>query len=369
MKVLHIINSFEGGGAEKLTLQLHELSLKQGIDSHAVSLMKSSAGSLPNTHSLGLNSPYKLFAIIKLYLFLRQPQWKELDIIHVHLFPSQLFTPIITKLLGIKAYLITTEHSTSNSRRKIFIGKTIDTILYSFYVKVICISSGTFNALSNWQPKAVNKLITIYNGINISDFSNSSKVEQLLSPLVIVSVGRLVEAKNYEIAIRSLSKIVDQDFEYWIIGSGHLESHLKNLVISLKLDHKVKFLGFRKDIPDILHQADIFLQTSIWEGFGLAVVEAMASGLPVVVSDVPGVREVVTNESGAGFFINPLSEDDIANKLSQLINNPNLRLKMGQNAQIQSAKFDIHQTVQEYLDLYCSVCDSENKSPLKKSYV
>ncbi|NJO63949.1 MAG: glycosyltransferase family 4 protein [Richelia sp. RM2_1_2] len=355
MKILHVINSFEGGGAEKLTLQLHEAYLNQGIDSHVVSIKKSSAGNLPNTDSLCLKSPYQILALFKLYSFLSQPRWKDLDIIHVHLFPSQLYTPIIIKLLGFNSNLITTEHSTYNWRRKFYFGKFIDRLTYSFYKKIICISNGASTALKNWQPQISQKITVIYNGINIDDYSPFNKSTRKDNPNIIVSVGRLVKLKNYETAIRALSKLSDYSYEYWIIGSGDLEFQLKKLVNSLNLELKIKFLGFRKDVPQLLNQADIFLQTSLWEGFGLAVVEAMAAGLTVVVSDVPGLREVVTEESkeapNVGFLINPLSEDDIADKLSKLLNNPSLGLRMSQNARLRSSKFDINQTFYEYIDL------------------
>jgi glycosyltransferase involved in cell wall biosynthesis len=196
----------------------------------------------------------------------------------------------------------------------------------------------------------------IYNGINVDDYSYFNKPLQKDNQNIIVSVGRLVKLKNYETAIRALSKISDFSYQYWIIGSGSLESQLKEIVNSLNLESKVKFLGFRKDIPQLLYQADIFLQTSLWEGFGLAVVEAMAAGLPVVVSNVPGVREVVAEESTetseVGFLIDTLSDDDIADKLSKLINDPSLCLRMGQNAQLRASKFDINQTFNEYINLY-----------------
>ncbi len=360
MKILHIIDSFKGGGAEKLTLELHDLYLKQGIDSYAVSL-ESFPSSLPtNTYSLGVKSSYKIMAFLKLLLFLSNDKWQDLDVIHVHLFPAQLYVSIIVNILRIKTKLVTTEHSTFNYRRSIWWGKFIDNLFYRSYVKVACISSGTLTNLLDFQPCMKKKLTIIYNGINLSNYSPSPTSSNENKNLIILSVGRLVECKNYEIAIRAFSKIANSNIQYWIVGSGDLELKLKNLAKSLNLEDKVIFLGFREDIPNILHKADIFLQTSLWEGFGLAVLEGMAAGLPVVASNVSGIREVVTEKSEAGFLIDPTSEADIADKLNQLINNHDLRFKMGRNAQKQAAKFDIHQTVQQYLDLYHSVCENEN---------
>ncbi len=352
MKVLHIINSFEGGGAEKLMLQLHEISVKQNMDSHALSLMQSAAYELPNTYSLGFDTPYQFLAPFKLYAFLKRSQWKDLDIIHVHLFPAQLFVPLVLKFLNIKARLVTTEHNTSNRRRNTRLGKIIDQVIYRFYTRVVCISVGTSALLQQWQPQIADRLDIIYNGIDHCAYSGNAKTSIYAKTPIIVSVGRLTEQKNYVVAIQALAKISDRPFEYWILGAGALEADLKSLVNQLGLEAKVKFLGFRQDIPDLLQQADIFLLPSLWEGFGLAVVEAMAMGLPVVVSNVPGLQEVAPPGCQAGFLVDPASPEDIAQALLQLLEDPHLRDQMGKNAQRQAAQFDIRKTASEYFDLY-----------------
>jgi glycosyltransferase involved in cell wall biosynthesis len=361
MKILHVINSFEGGGAEKLMLQLHELSLNQGIDSHAVSIMRSSAGGLPNTHSLNFNHPYELSVPFKLYSFLSQSQWKSLDIIHVHLFPAQFFTALISRYIKLKAILITTEHSTFNYRRNKLFGKLLDKFFYSFYTKVVCISHGTSTSLLQSQPQLIQKIPVIYNGIDIQKYLPNHKLVSESNIPIIISIGRLVELKNHKTAIRALGKISDQAFEYWILGSGFLEPQLKELVNSLNLESKVKFLGFRTDVADLLQQADIFILTSLSEGFGLSVVEAMAAGLPVIVSNVPGLREVIINEnneiSDVGFLIDPLSEDDIVGAVKRLLNDPILCLEMSRNSQLRAFNFDIKKTFEQYNKLYESLLD------------
>jgi glycosyltransferase involved in cell wall biosynthesis len=355
MKILQVINSFEGGGAEKLMLDLHEGFLGKGIDSHAVSL-ESSNGRLPNCYSLGLNSCYQISALFRLFVFLNQPQWRSLDIIHVHLFPSQFFVPLLIKILRINAVMVTTEHSTLNRRINSFVGKILDPILYGSYEKTICNSQGTLKMMMDWQPQIVNKLLLIYNGINTNKYWNSIEDNSGNKCLIIISVGRLAPPKNYASAIMAMSKLSTLNFEYWIVGAGVLESELKSLVKRLKIEQKIKFLGFRDDIPELLTQADIFLQTSLWEGFGLAVVEAMSAGLPVVVSDVPGVQEVVGDNTNCGFLVNPTSENEITQKIKTLIDNPPLRRSMGDNARIQAANFDISKTINQHLNLYYSVC-------------
>jgi len=351
MKILHIVNSLEAGGAEKTVVYLHESYLSKGIESYALSLMQSSV-SLPNSYSLGLKSPYELSSLFKLFSFLSDPRWKEIDIIHVQLFPSQLFVPIVVKILGLKAQLVTTEQGSFNKRRGTFIGNIIDRAFYNAYTKVTCVSQHTLDTLRNWQPYLKDRLVVIHNGVDFMHYAHPSV--DAVSPQIpiIVTVGRLTEQKNYDRIIRAMHQLSDCQFEYWIVGVGLLENSLRDLVKKLNLTHKVKFLGFRHDVPQILHQSDIFLLASLWEGLSLAMVEAMAAGLPVIVSDIPEAREVILSEKNGGLLVDPNSETDIADKLRTILSNASLRSEMGHKAQLRAANFDMKRIVQEYINLY-----------------
>lgn len=362
MKVLQVINSFASatGGAERLALQFHQAYLRRGIDSHLLSLMDVSKVNVPNTYSLGLSTPYHVSALFHLYAFLNQHQWKNVDVIHVHLFPAQILVPIATTFAGLTAALITTEHNTFNRRRRIILGRLFDRFLYRFYRKIACISSGTRDAMVQWLPGTSSRLVTIHNGIDLSMFSTDTRRDASRNKIpIILSAGRLTEQKNYETAIEAISRLRDHSFEYWIAGAGGLEPLLKELVRSLDLEDKVRFLGFRSDLPQLFRQADVFLLVSRWEGFGLAVAEAMAAGLPVVVSDVPGLREVVGEESQAGFMVSPTSPGMVAHRLSELLENSDQRSMMGRNARRQASQFTIEKTVEKYLQLYSDVLEHQ----------
>lgn len=353
MKILQVINSVEGGGAEKLVVQLHQAYISQGIDSHLLSLMKFSHEEFLNVYSLNSDNCYSCLNILKLYSFLNQPRWKDVDILHVHLFPAQIFVPIVAKLAGIKSPLLTTDHSTFNRRRTNFLGKTFDKYMYSFYTNIVCISNGVYKVMSEWQPRYINKLVVINNGIDLENFSYfnyQSKLEE--EKLIVLSVGRLSKEKNYETAIRAISKIRDENFEYWILGGGYLESALKDLVVFLNLENKVKFFGFSTDVSSFLRQSDIFLLTSLWEGFGMAVVEAMAVGIPVIVSNVLGVRELLDEKNQVGYLIDPTSEDEIAERLCELIKNPRIRVFMSRNGRKKAVNYSIKKVVNSYINLY-----------------
>ncbi len=357
MQVVQVINSFASatGGAEKLALQFHQAYLKRGIDSHLVSLTDA-VPNIPNTYAFGYSTPYHVAAVFRLYALLKRRQWKHIDVIHVHLFPAQVFVPLAAKAAGIRARLVTTEHNTFSRRQRVIFGNTFDRLMYHFYCKIACISSGTQDAMARWLPSTSRKLVTIYNGVDMSIFSMATKRHRAPNETpIILSAGRLTEQKNYQTAIEAISLLRDHAFEYWIAGQGELEASLKQLVCSLDLEDKVKFLGFRSDLPELFQQADIFLLMSSWEGFGLAVAEAMAAGLPVVASDVPGLREVVGEGSHAGFLVNPTAPAMVAHGLRTLLEDSELRSTMGENARRQASQFAIEQTIENYVQLYRTV--------------
>lgn len=352
MKVLHVVNAFVAGGAEKTVVYLHESYLKNGVESHALALMGPTYEALPNTYSLGFDSAYHPLVLPKLYRFLRRPEFRDFDVIHAQLFPSQFFMPIAAKALGLKAKLITTEQGSFTHRRDKVWGKPVDSWFYKFYDKITCVSGHTLDNMVSWMPQTRDKLVVIQNGVDYHQYALGTADRPERPKPIIVSVGRLTHQKNYETTIKALAHLQDVSFEYWILGQGELEESLRNMVSELKLEDKVKFLGFRDNIPELLNKSDVFLLASHWEGLSLAMVEAMAAGLPVVVSDIPEAREAVTPQSGCGVLVNPNSETDIAAKLRSLLMDYSLRQEMGHKAQVRAADFDMSRIVQEYLNLY-----------------
>ncbi len=355
MKVLQIINSHSSsvGGAERLAMQLHRGFQQKGVESHLLCLMKAPSKASEHLYSLRFNTPYHPLVLARLVRFLRQPRWRDVDVVHVHLFPAQLLVALAVRLAGLKAVLITTEHNTFNRRRQLPAAKVIDRFYYRFYAQVVCISEGTRETMQAWLPELKPKLRTIFNGIDIARFSGHRA--EKAGPLLVLSAGRLTDQKNYSLALQAMQKISNPSFEYWIAGQGELESALREEAEALGLREKVRFLGFRNDLPELFAQADVFLCASKWEGFGLSIVEAMDAGLPVVVSDIPGVAEVVDPQSHSGLFVDPSSPEEIAARVTELLENPELRRQLGTNGRRRAACFDVSRMRDEYLELYHEV--------------
>lgn len=152
-------------------------------------------------------------------------------------------------------------------------------------------------------------------GVDVTKFQSagesSESIRQELGisneTMLFVSVGELSHRKNHSVIIKALSQ-VNKDFYYIIVGQGELEQELKNMISSLGLNDRVSLLGYRTDISQILHAADVFLFPSLQEGLPVALMEAMACGLPCIVSEIRGNTDLVDSTVGELIHNNTVDE-------------------------------------------------------------
>lgn len=350
MIVHNIINvlSSELCGAEKVVCRLHAGLLDRGVESRLIAIVGDSSECSFEFESLGLRKDYGLAAFSGVYNYIKN-SCSEDDIVHAHLFPTMLYVSLAARLLRWKGTIVCTEHSTNNRRRGTTLGKVIDWQVYAGYSKIYCISSGVASSLSKWIPRHKSKLTVVENGAELAFdvFETRDNDEKL----IITSVGRLHPIKNYPVALKALSMLEDIDFEYRIAGGGNEESRLGDLCEELGLSDCVKFLGYVQDVPDLLRRSDLFLITSLWEGFGLAAVEAMNAGLPVIASDVPGLAEIVDAENKCGVLVDPENPSEIASAITELVNRDR-RMEFGKNGFDRSLCFSKERMIDHYVSEY-----------------
>ncbi len=140
----------------------------------------------------------------------------------------------------------------------------------------------------------------------------------------LLSVGELNSNKNHETVIRALAQINDDKIHYAIAGDGPLAEHLNDLIDELHLSNQVHLLGYRTDAPDLYRAADLYIHPSYREGLPMAVMEAMASGLACVVSDIRGNHDLIDNQKG-GYLCRPQDVDAFSRHISALKEDPVLR--------------------------------------------
>ena len=366
MKILHIINSLEIGGAEKLIVDLVprlrslsneiEVLLLNGIDTPLKQKLLSE-GIYIVSLGIGINI-YNPWLSVRLIKYIN-----KYDIVHVHIFPSQYWVAIAKVLSFSKIKLITTEHSTNNRRRNILAFKYIDRYIYSQYSKIICISDRVRNNLSAHIDRKSTNIITISNGVNTLSYLNAKRVSRFevfgksITGTLLVQVASFRKPKDQDTVIRAIS-ILPKEYQLALVGNGIRKGICESLAIELGVADRVHFLGVRNDVPEILNTSDLVVMSSHWEGFGLAAVEGMASGKPTIASDVAGLSEVV---KGAGMIFEHGNFKQLSYIIQQLMSEPELYKDVAYKCKERAMQYDISKMVDQYEMIYLSVNNEFSK--------
>lgn len=257
------------------------------------------------------------------------------DIIHLYGFRVNIKWRPILWLLGFRYVIGTLEGLTNTGRTGLWRVK-LDVWTSCFLKKYIAVSIKIANYLkANGFPEK--KLEVIYNGIEVDKYKSllAEEKESLkkrlgipLDSIVISCVANLRPVKGHVFLIDTLSILKELNFSALIIGGGTLRDALIKYSQEKGLKDKVHFLGQRLDIPELLSITDIFILSSLSEGMPVSLMEAMASGLPVVATNVGGVSELVV-DGETGFFVPSRNPSLLAEKIKILIDNKTLRETMG----------------------------------------
>ncbi len=192
---------------------------------------------------------------------------------------------------------------------------------------------------------------TQYNTDEVSRSDKRSELGLDDGDIVLISMGDLIERKNYDISIRAIAETSNDDIQYIICGKGPEEENLAALAQNLGVSEKIHFLGFRSDIKELLAASDIFLFTTKQEGLPRSMMEAMASGLPCIASRIRGNTDLLENAEG-GYLCDINDVSEYAEKLNLLACDADLRQKMGKNNLFTIQKFSIGTVTDAIRDIY-----------------
>ncbi|EKQ56945.1 MULTISPECIES: glycosyltransferase [unclassified Clostridium] len=300
MKVIHLIMSFDTGGAEKLLIDILN---NCHIDQQGLCIVNN----LYNTKLLNevnaknieiklINRPESSKNIIYIIELLRYMRKENPEIIHCHNKASFKLAIYIKKFIK-KLDIIYTIHDTNivNVDKKLVID------INKFCKKVICISKPVEDeCIENLIDKS--KIITVNNGIDIEKF-NLPKNNHLT--INIVCIARIhIEKKGQDLLIRAVKDIAEKyNIIVYFAGDASVQqkedlNYLKGLCEQLNLRERVKFLGNVENIPELLRSMDILILPSRYEGFGLVIIEGMASKTRVIASNIDGPKNIITKDSG-----------------------------------------------------------------------
>lgn len=177
-----------------------------------------------------------------------------------------------------------------------------------------------------------------------------------LDKFVIISVGELNSNKNNEIIIRALAKVHISEIQYLMCGIGTEQRKLELLADKLGIKNQIHFLGYRTDIQELYQTADLFVMPSFREGLPRSLMEAMAAGLPCIVSNIRGNVDLIHNNIN-GILCDPKDETAFAKAIVNLFNNETVRTEMGRRNLDIIEDFDLNNVIGEMTEIYKEVAD------------
>ena len=365
MRILQVITSLDMGGAETLVVNL--IPRLQALG-NTVDLCIFNGKETPLNQRLRKESPQtKIYALghgvyNPLYILKLIKIMRNYDIVHTHNSSPQLFVAIASLFNSPK--LVSTEHNTSNRKRNWKWYRPIESWMYSRYNHIICISKIAEEKLreymgGKWLVESSNKyksITTINNGIDVNTISEAEPCKELLdlkeSRKSILMVAGFRKQKNQDTIIRALTLLDKEKYEIWFAGIGERMEEVRQLTVSLGVCERVRFLGLRTDIPNVLRAADVIVMSSHWEGLSLSNVEGMSAHKPFIASDVNGLKEVT---KGYGILFPHEDEKVLAEEINRLARDEAYYNEIAERCYNRALEFDISNTVSGYADVYKSI--------------
>ena len=292
--VMHILPTLAGGGAERIVHDLCTRLPDQGFRVVVVSILRGgplepafrSAG-IP-TIILGKRGWLGRSAVFGLKRLMRE---RRPAIVHTHLFGADVWGRKAAWLAGVKVR-VSTEHNV-NTDHGVF-RRLIKWLMVPITTRFIAVSQEVKRYMMSEDGIPGKRITVIRNGIDMTRVIARGS-ESFASPVRLFAAGRLTAQKGYDVLLRALAT-VGSAWSLDIAGSGEKEGELKGLAERLGLAPRIRWLGQRDDVPALLAKSDVFCFPSRWEGYGLAVGEAAAAGVPIVASDLMAVRETIDHE-------------------------------------------------------------------------
>jgi glycosyltransferase involved in cell wall biosynthesis len=198
------------------------------------------------------------------------------------------------------------------------------------------------------------KIYVIQNAITIDTSQSIDRISN--GEIKIVTIGRFVEQKDFSTALNAFGNLVarnrDKKFTYYIVGYGPLENSIKSQAEKLNLSQKIKIIINPPDIQEILKKSDIFLSTSLFEGVSNSIMEAMATGLPIVATNVGDNKYLIKNGEN-GYLVPSRNIDQITDKLEYLAGSEEIRRNFGRNSvKLIEREFSKKKLIDSYLRLF-----------------
>ncbi|MFZ5596404.1 MAG: glycosyltransferase [Bacillota bacterium] len=365
IRVLHVIGGGEFGGAERHILNLATAMNSDMVEVYVCCLFADpfvkvarEAGirsySIPMRHKLDFGIVTKLRDLIAR---------EKIDIVHTHGVRANLVGRIAARMAGVDVVVTTVHSLLAQDYPRLFsrlVNTFIEWVSRGMTTHFIAVSGGLQKALIQ-QGIPEKRITVIYNGLNPELFNKSGSTGKWrkkagFSPGVslVAIVGRLHPVKGHRYFLKSASEILKErtDVHFLVVGSGPEKEGLEQYTRQLGISEHVTFTGFVSDVSELMPDLNLLIVPSLWEGFGLTALEAMAVGVPVVATSVGGLPEIVEHGT-TGLLVPPADEDGLTRGICWMLDHPQEAEEMAAAAgQIVEQKFTAAAMAARTMELY-----------------
>lgn len=371
-KAVHIISNLSLGGAQTLLFDIISyLNLKNDIENYVVTIDSGEYMSkffdkgfnVIDLKEKGLINPKIYFKLMKTLKKLKP------DIVHTHLNKADFYGRIAAKHAGVPLILSTCHNYSTTHTGADINKKSLFDYIDNFVIKytdsyMIAISQLVYKYLINRNPKFKSKTEVIYNGVNTGKekyklneseqeiFREENKLNK--NDFVILISGRLEKQKGQLFFLNSAKEIIkgNKEIKVLILGEGSLKNEIENFIKENSLNDQIKLLGFKKETEKYVEISDLICVPSLWEGFGLVIIEAMIKSRIVLASDVGGIPEIITDNVN-GFLFRSNDKINFIDKFNYIYNNRSNLNELKQNAlNLVKEKFNIAKSSELYYNCY-----------------
>lgn len=330
-KIAFFLQNLSGGGAEKSVVNLSNFLVNDGIDIDIVLVDKSNAAYLDELDTkirlidLKKNRSLKSIYRVKKYLENNEPDVIMSSVTHINII--LILVKFITKKVKTKIVINQVNHLSSIVEYSIR-PEIVKKLIVKLIVKLYNYADGSISMSNGVEEDLLNnglniKSTSIYNPIFSPEILNKANSQKASYKKLYIAIGRLVPQKNFSLLIDAFHLVNQEiDTELMILGDGPLKNDLELQIKDLDLQNRVILKGFVDNPFQYLKIADVFVLTSLWEGFGNVIVEALSLGTQVVSTDCDSGPNEILENGKYGFISTTFHKFEIARLMIEALNNP-----------------------------------------------
>jgi len=360
-RVFHFITRLLKGGAEAKTL-----ATVLGLDSYDFTVGYGAAFDQDQVDRLHANGvATKRFPLVRHYdplsalpavaSLARDLHRREFDVVHTHSTEAGIIGRYAASLVGVPAIVHTVHGVPFADDRNDALNRFVlacERRAVTRTDRIVTNADAITEAYLERSIGSREQYTTIYSGIELDAFRGVDPATGLPGDRPrIIMIGRLVDGKGFDVMLEAAERFRDADVSVCLVGDGPLYDSLQADVVERGLDETVFLTGYRDDIPQVLAASDILALPSFREGTPRVISEAMASGLPVVATEIAGIPEQVA-DGESGYLIPPGDPEALADRLSTLLGDASLRDRMGRRGAERAEQFSVETMLADIDDLY-----------------